>query len=100
MQEGHRWERATSVSESARKQVCEKLSIKFTTIRDDYSGLRLVGLGEPEEATCRAILAQGGGKCWVSSIFFLLTGKKSGNILNLLKPENENEVLAKYMYCR
>ena len=72
------------MSESARKQVCEKLSIKFTTIRDDYSGLRLVGLGEPEEATCRAILAQGGGKCCVSSIFFLLTGKKSGNVLSLL----------------
>ena len=60
MQEGHRWERATSVSESARKQMCENLALKFTTIRDDYSGLRMVGLGEPEEASCRAILAQGG----------------------------------------
>ena len=59
MQEGPRWERATSVSESAREQVCEKLSLKFTTIRDDYSGLRIVGLGEPEEATCRANLTQG-----------------------------------------
>ena len=86
MQEGHRWERATSVSESARKQMCAKLAIKFTTIRDDYSGLRIVGLGEPEEASCRAILAQGGGgKCWVSSVFLLLTGRKSGNIEFFLK---------------
>ena len=36
------------------------------------------GLGEPPVASCKAILAQGGGKCWASSVFYLLTGKKSG----------------------
>ena len=61
-----------------RQNLCKKLDLQFHAVKDDYSGSAAVWLAEPEEAGCRAILAEGGGKFWVSSVFFLLTGKKSG----------------------
>ena len=75
---GSRWEKATSVSEAARKKLCASLGLKFVKIADDCHGNNSVGLGEPELAGCRSIFAEGAGKCWVSSLFFLLTGKRSG----------------------
>ena len=77
-QEGHRWERAVSVKAKRREEICLKWGLKFKDVPDMYEGERIIGLGEPPMATCKAVLAQGGGKCWVSSLFFLLTGRKSG----------------------
>ena len=34
-----------------------------------------VGLGEPPGASCKSIISEGGGKCWISSVFYLLTEK-------------------------
>ena len=78
MQEGFRWERACAVPPCVREKTCEKLGLKFQSIKDNYFGSRTFGLGEPAEVSCKAVLAQGGGKCWASSVFYLLTGKKSG----------------------
>ena len=74
---GSRWEKAASVAEAARKKSCAKVGLKFVKISDDYHRNISVGLGEPELAGC-SIFAEGAGKCWISSVFYPLTGKQSG----------------------
>ena len=72
------FQHATSVAAETRQKSGQKLDLQFHAVKDDYSGSAAVWITEPDEAGCRAILAEKGGKCWVSSVFFLLTGKKSG----------------------
>ena len=76
--EGYRWERAASVSIMERQDACKRFALTWEKLQDGPEGGGLVGLGEPPVASCKSVFAQGGGKCWASSIFFLLTGKKSG----------------------
>ena len=78
LHEGSRWEKATSVSEAARRNLCANLALKFVKKSDDCHGNNSSGLIEPELAGCRSICAEVSGKCWISSVFFLLTGKRSG----------------------
>ena len=42
-----------------RQNLCKKLDLQFHAVKDDYSGSAAVWLAEPEEAGCRAILAEG-----------------------------------------
>ena len=77
-QKGYRWQKAVSVAPEVRKETCLKFGLKFHQVKDEYRGLGVLSLGEPKEMSCKSILAEGGGKCWVSSVFYLLTGRKSG----------------------
>ena len=76
--QGHAWQQVACVKKATRLRLCEKLGFTHIGIPDDYCGSKVVGLGEPAEKNCKAILATGGGECWFSTIFYLLVGKKSG----------------------
>ena len=56
--------------------VCEQFRFTSSRVPDNCEGAKLVGLGEPETATCKSIRADGGGQCWFATVFYLLTGKK------------------------
>ena len=78
LHEGNQWQRAVSVPRLRREQICNQLGIQFKQMADNYIGGKVYGLGQPKAATCRSNLAEGGGSCWFSSLFYLLTGRKSG----------------------
>ena len=75
--EGCQWEQATALAEQKRSIICSMLKLVHVAVPDDYCGC-LLGLGQPVDKGCVSNLAEGGGKCWFSSIFYLLVGKKSG----------------------
>ena len=77
--EGCAWEQAVSVAEDKRKEIRQQLQLVDATVPDIYGANgRLPGLGIPALIKCVSKLAEGGGKCWFSAIYFLLVGKKSG----------------------
>ena len=76
--EGSHWEQAKAVAEQERKQLCVRLGRTHLKVPDNYLGDGFLGLGAPERKDSVSRLAEGGGKCWFSSIYFLLVGKKSG----------------------
>ena len=78
LHEGNQWQRAVSVPRLRREQICNQLGIQFKQMADNYFGGKVYGLGQPKAATCRSSLAEGGGACWFSSLFCLLTGRQSG----------------------
>ena len=55
-----------------RLDLCTQLKTVHKRLTDNYWSS--VGLGEPPDASCKSILSEGGGKCWFSSVFYLLTG--------------------------
>ena len=59
-----------------RQKACEKIGLVWQKLTDEPENGAVIGLGEPPMATCKSILAQGGGKRWASSVYYLLTGKK------------------------
>ena len=75
---GCEWQQAVCVSKATRLRLCKKLGLTHVKVPDDYVGERTVGLGEPSQMSCKAILASGGGECWFSSIYYLLVGRKIG----------------------
>ena len=78
LHEGNQGQRAVSVRRLRREEICNQLGIQFKQMVDNYIGGKVYGLGQPKAATCRSNLAEGGGACWFSSLFDLLTGQKSG----------------------
>ena len=54
--------------------LCTQLQTVHQRLTDHYWSS--VGLGESPDVSCKSILADGGGKCWFLSVFYLLTGKK------------------------
>ena len=76
--QGHSWEQACGVLEKVRKEYCTRLSLVHVRVPDNCGDEGLVGLGEPEVMSCASNLAEGGGKCWFSALFYLLVGKKCG----------------------
>ena len=76
--EGNQWEQATVMSETKRKELCLQLQLQDYGNRTNRKCGGIVGLGQPAATTCQSKLAEGGGKCWFSSEFYLLNGRKSG----------------------
>ena len=69
-----------SLPKASRKTVCEKLGFKLITFQYDYQGSTAFGLAQPQDAPTptHSLLAEGGRKWRVSSVFYLLTGIRSG----------------------
>ena len=78
LHEGNQWQRAVSVPRLQREELRNQLGIQFKQMADNYNGGKVHGLGQPKAATCRSNLVEGGGACWFSSLYYLLTGRKSG----------------------
>ena len=74
---GNSWQQATAVSEERRRNLCQQLDLKHEKVPDRYENA-LLGIGAPDEISCSSRLAEGGGLCWFSTVYYLLVGKKSG----------------------
>ena len=79
LHQGHGWEQAISVAAAKRMHICQQVGIEHIKIPDKYQGVKKLGLGRPSNIDCKSVLAQGGGACWFSSLFYPLVGQKSGN---------------------
>ena len=78
--QGHAHESASKLSKEKRKELCSLLGWKWEKLSDAQGRNEndVLSVGEPTEAKCVAILAEGGGFCWFSSIYYLPVGGKRG----------------------
>ena len=60
--------------------LCDKLGLVREGMLLDYTGSRIVGLGEPAEMGSKSVLALEGALCWFSTIHYFLVGQKTGNV--------------------
>ena len=75
--ERYQLEKASPVPEQYRRHICSRLGVQHVKAPDaEYSG-KPIWLEHFEKRGCNAVLAEGGGKCWFSAIWFPLVGKKS-----------------------
>ena len=65
--QGYHWEQATALSKQRRQILCQKLNLVHVSVQDEYFG-GLFGVGQPEHKNRSSNLAEGGGKCWFSTI--------------------------------
>ena len=86
LHEGNQWQRAVSVPR-LRREICNQLGMQFKQMADNYIGGKVYGLGQPKAATCQSNLVEGGGARWFSSLFYPLTGRKSGKNIEKHKSE-------------
>ena len=68
------------VSNATIELLCDKLGLVRERMMYDYTGSRIVGLGESAKMGCKSMLALGGGLCWFSTIHYLLVGQKTSKV--------------------
>ena len=78
------WERASGVPRETRLEICGRFGLtSHKVVEGDNCGC-MVNLVESEAVPAKAVLAEGGGKCWFPNVY-LLTGKKSGKYSKFAK---------------
>ena len=97
--QGHAWQPISCVKKATPLRLCIKFGITHISITDDYCGSKVIGLGEPPEKSCKAILAAGGAECWFYIIFYLLVGKTNGkNECFCIISRHESETLENVVF--
>ena len=76
-QKGSSWQQATGVAEERRKGLFQQLGLKNARLPDWYEEA-LLGTGDPEKISCSSRVAEGGGLCWFSTVYYLSVGIKNG----------------------